>query len=63
MDSRAAWRTLLIAAVGEEFTTAEREVFTKLTGRDREPLQMVSELVAIVGRRGGKSRAMSVLLC
>jgi hypothetical protein len=62
-SSWAAWRTLLIAAAGEPLEDAEREVFTKLTGREREPLQMVSELVAIVGRRGGKSRAMSTMLC
>jgi hypothetical protein len=37
-DSWAAWRTILIAAMGEELTSEEREVFAKLTGgRDREP--------------------------
>jgi hypothetical protein len=57
------WRTLLIAAAGEELTDEERETFTRLTGREREPGQRVEELVAIVGRRGGKSRAMAVLAC
>jgi hypothetical protein len=57
-----AWRTMLLAAVGEELTTSEREVFKALTGgREHEPGQMVEEFVGIVGRRGGKSRAISVL--
>jgi hypothetical protein len=57
------WRTLLIAAMGEKLTRAERQTFTALTGREREPLQRVEELVAVVGRRGGKSRAVAVLAC
>ena len=39
----------------------ERATFTELTGRAHEPGQRVEELVAVVGRRGGKSRAMSTL--
>jgi hypothetical protein len=62
-DSWLAWRILLIAAAGEVLTDSERAIFTKLTGRAREPGKLVHELVAIVGRRGGKSRAMAVLLC
>jgi hypothetical protein len=60
-ESWGAWRTLLIAAMGEALTDAERAIFTKLTGREREPLQRVDELAAVIGRRGGKSRAMAVL--
>jgi hypothetical protein len=60
-DSWQAWRTLLIAAVGEELTASERETFNRLTQRDREPMQRVEEFACVVGRRGGKSRAMSVL--
>ncbi len=58
-----AWRVLLIAAMGEPLTEDERALFTALTGRAREPNRRVEELVAIVGRRGGKSRAMAVLAC
>jgi hypothetical protein len=36
-------------------------LFTQLTGREREPLQRVQEFAAVIGRRGGKSRAMAVL--
>lgn len=60
-DSWSTWRTLLIAAMGEPLTDDERVVFTKFTGREREPLQRVSELEVIAGRRGGKTRAMATL--
>jgi hypothetical protein len=60
-DSWDGWRTLLIAAMGEALTDTEREMFAKLTGHAREPLQRIEELVAVVGRRGGKSRASAVL--
>ena len=60
-DSWAAWRVLLIAIVGEELTEDERAIFTALTGRDREPLEPVEEFWAVIGRRGGKTRAMAVL--
>jgi hypothetical protein len=56
-----AWRVLLIAAMGEPLTAEERVVFKTFTGRDQEPGERVEEFVAIVGRRDGKSRALSVL--
>jgi hypothetical protein len=62
-DSWRAWRVLLIAAMGEELTDEERVVFTQLTGRDREPGRRVEELVGVIGRRGGKSRAVATLAC
>jgi hypothetical protein len=58
-DSWAAWRILLIAMMGEPLTDDERVIFTKLTGRTREPLQMIEEATLVAGRRGGKSRAMA----
>jgi phage terminase large subunit-like protein len=60
-ESWKPWRTLLIAAMGEKLTEEERALFKSLTGREHEPLQRVDEFAAVVGRRGGKSRAMSVL--
>jgi hypothetical protein len=60
-DSWAAWRVLLVASQGEPLTPAERDIYRSLTGRDSEPVEPVEELWAIVGRRGGKTRAMSVL--
>jgi hypothetical protein len=60
-DTWTAWRTLLIAAMGEALTDDERAIFKKLTGREREPGQRVEELIGVIGRRGGKSRAIGVL--
>src|SRR5947209_12349541 len=60
-DSWAAWRVLLTAAMGEQLTENERQQFKCLTGRECEPGRRVEELVAVVGRRGGKSRAMATL--
>src|SRR4029077_20084800 len=60
-DSWNSWRTLLIAAMGEELREDKREISSKRTGRDREPLQRVDEFAAVIGRRGGKSRAMATL--
>jgi hypothetical protein len=60
-ESWASWRVLLIALVGETLTPEERIDFARLTQRVEEPRQCVEEFCAIIGRRGGKSRAMSVL--
>jgi hypothetical protein len=60
-DSWSAWQMLLIAAMGEALTADERAVFKQLTQRDREPGQRIEEFVGVIGRRGGKSRAISVL--
>jgi hypothetical protein len=48
--------------MGEALTDGERALFRQLTGRDREPGQRVEELVGVVGRRGGKSRAIAALV-
>jgi hypothetical protein len=61
-DSWLAWRVLLIAAMGEPLTDEERAIFAKLTGREREPGERVDELWCVIGRRGGKSRAIAALL-
>jgi hypothetical protein len=63
-DTWQTWRTLLIAAMGEPLTDDERAVFKQITGgREHEPLQRVEELVGVVGRRGGKSRAIAASAC
>lgn len=59
-ETWAAWRVVLIASQGEPLTEAEREIFRELTDRDREPDHPVRELVAVCGRRAGKTRAMAV---
>jgi hypothetical protein len=60
-ESWTTWKTLLIAAMGEALTDEERSVFRKITQREHEPDRIVEELVAVIGRRGGKSRAISAL--
>ncbi|MGO7165020.1 hypothetical protein ACCS78_38975, partial [Rhizobium johnstonii] len=60
-DTWLPHRTLLIAAMGEELTDQEREVFHMITGRDREPGVQVDELVAVLGRRAGKTRSAGTL--
>lgn len=57
----AGWRSLLLAVAGEALKPDEMEIFTKLTGRTESPTEWVKEFYGIVGRRGGKSRAMGVL--
>jgi hypothetical protein len=56
-----AWRTLLLASRGEALTPEELEHYQKLTGRQESPTGPVSEFWAVVGRRGGKSRAIAGL--
>ena len=60
-ESWRPWRIVLIAAMGEALTPDERETFKELTGREQEPGVPVEELWGIVGRRGGKSRAIAAL--
>jgi hypothetical protein len=62
-DSWAPWRALLIAAMGEPLRDTERELFSRVTGRQNEPRVRIEELWAVVGRRGGKTRSAAVLAC
>jgi hypothetical protein len=57
-----AWNVLSIAGMGEPLTDEERPLFTQLTGREREPLERVEELIARKGRRSGGTSAMARLL-
>jgi hypothetical protein len=60
-ESWRPWRILLIAAMGEPLLDDERDTFKALTGCEREPLERVDELWCVIGRRGGKTRAVAVL--
>src|SRR5262245_13693864 len=62
-DTWAAWRALLLAAMGEPLKPDELELFKKFTHRDNPPEQRVDELWCVIGRRGGKSKAISALAC
>jgi hypothetical protein len=60
-----SWRTwvvVLVAIMGEALFAEERAIFKEITGRDREPGERVHEFWGIIGRRGGKSRAIAVLI-
>src|SRR5262249_43586719 len=61
-DSWLPWRALLIASNGEELSIRERSIFTELTGRPREPMERVEELVTIKGRRSGGTTAAAGML-
>jgi hypothetical protein len=60
-DSWRAWRAILLATMGERLTDEELATFRAVTGRETAPTERCEELVGIIGRRGGKSRAVSVL--
>jgi hypothetical protein len=60
-DSWATWRIFLIAAMGEKLSESEREVFERFTGRSQEPGERIEEALFLIGRRGGKDRAVAVL--
>jgi hypothetical protein len=56
-----SWRVILLAAMGEELKPAELSIYRKFTGRDKSPTKRVDELWAVIGRRGGKSKATGAL--
>ena len=60
-ETWAGWRTLLLAIMGEELTETEAALFREVTGRETSPTEPVREFWGVVGRRGGKSRAMGTL--
>src|ERR1035437_4313201 len=57
------WRVLLIAMIGERLNASERAKCKELTHLDHEPGMRVDEFIGIIGRRGGKSKSISVLVC
>jgi hypothetical protein len=63
-ESWSVWRVVLLASMGEPLTAAELEVFKRVTGgRAQAPTSRVEEALYLIGRRGGKDRAASVLAC
>jgi hypothetical protein len=61
-ETWAAWKALLLATVGEELTPDEIAIFTRHTGRSAPPTAPVNEAAFIIGRRGGKDRAVATLV-
>src|SRR5262249_34362389 len=60
-NSWHAWRSILLAAMGEPLEPSELTAFRQFTGRETAPRRRADELWCCVGRRGGKSRAMATL--
>lgn len=60
-DSHRLWRILLIAINGEPLTAEERPAFEAVTGRAQEPAERLEEFWGVIGRRGGKTKAMAAL--
>jgi hypothetical protein len=59
--SWAKWRALLLAICGETLEPGELVDFKELTNRQTAPTEPVREFHGVIGRRGGKTRSMSVL--
>jgi len=63
-ESWTTWRALLLACMGERLTADELSIFQRVTGdRTQAPPSRIEEAAFIIGRRGGKDRAASVLAC
>src|SRR5262249_13152429 len=62
-ETWASWRALLFSILGEPVEPAELELYREFTQRQEPPGARVDEFYGIVGRRGGKSRAIATLLC
>ena len=60
-DSWKAWRVLLLAMMGERLRDDEQLIFSNLTNRSRVPAGRVEEFWGVIGRRGGKSKAIAAL--
>jgi hypothetical protein len=54
------WRTVIKAAFAEKMSTVEIELFRGIAERD-PPTQPVSEMVAVVGRGGGKDSVATLI--
>src|SRR5262245_36449975 len=50
-DTWQAWRSILLAAMGEPLTAEETKTFKQFTGRTTAPDQRVDELWCCIGRR------------
>jgi hypothetical protein len=59
-DSWNTWKTALKGASGGDLTDIERELFTRITGRQTVPKNL-RELWLIIGRRGGKDVVAAAL--
>jgi hypothetical protein len=56
----SAWRSFLSAAFGLPMTADQLAIYQTCTGRSTAPTQQCTEAWCVAGRRGGKSRIMSL---
>jgi hypothetical protein len=57
----ATWRVVLKAAFGDSLNEQERQTFAAVAGDRKPPSRTVRELIAIAGRRSGKSRIAALV--
>ena len=64
IESWDAWQTILKAADGEPLTDDEAAFFASVSGGRSPPLGApVKELIAVIGRRSGKTRIAAAIAC
>ncbi len=61
METWSTWRAVLKAAWGHSLATTEAHSFDQVSGHRAPPKSPVRELVAIAGRRSGKSRIAAAI--
>jgi len=60
-QSWIAWRAFIAAAFGLPMSAEEFAIYQACTSRTTAPTQQMREAVLVVGRRGGKSRALALV--
>ena len=60
IDSWNAWLVFLKSVFGISLASTELDMYRRCTGRETPPPGGAKESYAIVGRRGGKSRVVSL---
>ena len=63
LETWDGWRTILKAADGEPLTDDEAAFFASVSGGRAPPTEPVKELLAVVGRRSGKTRIAAMVAC
>jgi hypothetical protein len=61
--SFAPWKALMAAAFGLSLDPEQLEIYRSCTGRRVPPSEPAAYLWMVIGRRGGKSFAMSLMAC
>ncbi len=61
LNSWLAWTAFIAAAFGLPMTKPQLAIYQSCTGRTDIPTEAFKEILAVVGRRGGKSRALALI--